>query len=95
MKAKVMWTPRARSDVKAIAAWISRTNPDNARDFVGRLRAGPEALAAHPLLGRVVPELGDDAVRELIVEGYRIVYRVASTQVQILTVFEGHRQLEP
>jgi addiction module RelE/StbE family toxin len=94
MKAKVLWTPRAVEDLKALASWISRNNPTNARAFIGRLRARPEALRLHPNLGRVVPELADSSIRELPWEGYRIVYRVVDRQVQVLTVFEGHKQLD-
>ena len=46
-----------------------------------------------PLAGRVVPERADQEVREVLVRNYRIVYRVHSDAIHVLTVFEGHRLL--
>jgi plasmid stabilization system protein ParE len=44
-----------------------------------------------PQVGRVVPELANQEVREVLVRNYRIVYRVHSDAIHVLTVFEGHR----
>jgi toxin ParE1/3/4 len=48
-----------------------------------------------PRLGRKVPELDRDDVREGIVGNYRIVYRIRPLTVEILRVFEGHMPLPP
>jgi plasmid stabilization system protein ParE len=48
-------------------------------------------LSAFPLSGRVVPELGQKTVREVIYGNYRIVYRVTEDAVQVLTVFHASR----
>jgi toxin ParE1/3/4 len=50
-----------------------------------------EGLETDPLSGRVVPEVGDDTVREVIHGNYRIVYRVRPDLVEIVTVFHGAR----
>jgi plasmid stabilization system protein ParE len=42
---------------------------------VHRLVAAVERLEAFPQSGRVVPERNDEAIREVIVRPYRIVYR--------------------
>jgi ABC-type uncharacterized transport system substrate-binding protein len=47
-----------------------------------------EGLETDPLSGRVVPEVGDDTVREVIHGNYRIVYRVRPDLVEIVTKFE-------
>ena len=51
-----------------------------------------EGLAKFPEMGRTVSELPDTGVREIIEGRYRIVYRLRPKGIQILTVFEGHRQ---
>jgi len=45
-----------------------------------------------PAMGRTVPELPGTGVREIIEGRYRIVYRIRAKGIQVLTVFEGHRQ---
>ncbi len=46
-----------------------------------------------PRAGRVVPELGLEEIREVFLGKYRIVYRLVEGGIEVLTVFEGHRQL--
>ncbi len=68
--------------------------PYYAELFVDRLIEATDKLEAHPRLGRKVPEADDrDDVRELIVQGYRIVYLLQPEQLQILTVIHGSRDL--
>ncbi|MCC5668610.1 type II toxin-antitoxin system RelE/ParE family toxin [Nostoc sp. CHAB 5784] len=44
--------------------------------------------------GRVVPEIAQEDIREIIFGNYRIVYLVSDDQVNILTVFHSSRQLK-
>lgn len=46
-----------------------------------------------PRIGRVVPEFDDPAIRELIVQKYRIIYRVTDHSVTIAAVIHGARLL--
>jgi len=45
-------------------------------------------------LGRVVPELANEDVREVIVGSYRVIYRIQQDQVHILTLHHGARLLD-
>ena len=44
-------------------------------------------------MGRLVPEANRDDVRELIFQGYRIIYRTKPYRVQIIAVIHGSRNL--
>ena len=50
---------------------------------------------AFPRSGRIVPEVGDPAIREILLGNYRIVYRIKSGAVEILAVHHGARLLDP
>jgi plasmid stabilization system protein ParE len=89
----IVWTERAELDLQAICDYIARDNPIAAARWVTRLVSAVERLGAMPRSGSRVPELGRDEIREIIMGGYRIVYRVSSTRVAVLTLFEGHRLL--
>jgi plasmid stabilization system protein ParE len=73
-----------------IGRFIARDKPGAARRWVEMLR---KRAAERPLAGRPVPELDREDLREVIVRGYRIVYRVSEDLVEVLAVFEGHRLL--
>ena len=90
---KLRWSDHARRDLLAIGRYIARDNPRAARGWIEQLRERARQAAEDPLMGRVVPELGRDDVREVFLRSYRIVYRVGEDAVDVLTVFEGHRLL--
>jgi plasmid stabilization system protein ParE len=90
---KVRWTHEALVRLVEIEEFISRDSPSRARSFVDQIIERAESLPARPRIGRVVPEVSNPNIRELIFKKHRIVYRVRKDVVEILTVFEGHRML--
>ncbi|MFQ5896960.1 MAG: type II toxin-antitoxin system RelE/ParE family toxin [Candidatus Methylomirabilia bacterium] len=48
-------------------------------------------LESFPRSGRVVLEVGDESLREIVHGSYRIVYRLKSGVVEVVTVFHGAR----
>ncbi|MCC5614966.1 type II toxin-antitoxin system RelE/ParE family toxin [Nostoc sp. CHAB 5836] len=92
--ALVSWTSQALTDVEAIGDFIARDAPSFAQVFVDRVFQSVERLQQFPLSGRVVPEIAQEDIREIIFGSYRIVYLVSDDQVNILTVFHSSRQLK-
>ena len=94
MSAKICFTESALGDLEGIRTWYSEQGVGDAgvrivADIVGRI----EYLAGHPDMGRVVPEFGQNALRELVHPPFRIVYRRDSGVVRIVRVWRGERQL--
>jgi plasmid stabilization system protein ParE len=77
----------------AIANYIAANNETAAREWVHRLRVQARRATRFPNSGRVVPEFERGDIREFILRNYRIVYLVGKTDLFVLTVFEGHRQI--
>ncbi len=86
---KVVWTDQALQKLYEIEDYIAQDSVDRAIKFIDKLVSRSEELENHPEMGRVVPELGDQRIREILEGNYRIVYRVLK-KIEILTVFEGH-----
>lgn len=51
------------------------------------------SLSAFGERGRIVPELGEPSVRELLVGRYRLIYEVGATDIVVLAVVHGARSL--
>lgn len=92
--AEVRWTTQAADDIDAIAEFIAKDSPTYASLFASRVIDSAESLRDHPQIGRIVPELGVPAIRELIVGNYRIIHRTTADLVEILTVVHGARLIE-
>lgn len=90
----VVWSREAAENLVEIEEFIARDSPERAVLFVDTLLDHAETiLTDNPKSGRVVPEIGNPGIRELIFRGYRIVYRLRGDDLVVLTVFEGHRLL--
>jgi len=60
---------------------------------VTRSDCAVEDLKDHPDFGRIVPEFGSPALRELIHPPFRIVYRRGGKRVQVVRVWRTERLL--
>jgi plasmid stabilization system protein ParE len=90
----IEWSHRARTDIRNLKAYIAKDSPYYARRFVERIFASVEKLAEFPKSGRAVPEAeGQNNVRELIYQGYRIIYLTRPERVFIVTILHGSRHL--
>jgi toxin ParE1/3/4 len=63
---QVVWAPQAIQDVEAIRAHVAHDSAHYADLVVERIVAAVERLMNHPRSGRIVPELGDESIREVI-----------------------------
>jgi len=73
---QVALSPSARRDLRDIVRYISLDSPERAVAFGQFLVSNVKRLADFPELGRVVPEFGDPAIREIVVRSYRVIYLV-------------------
>ncbi len=88
---KVVWTRKAYTRLAEIEDYIATDAPERACSFVSELIDRADTLAKFSEAGRLVPEDSERLRRELIHEGYRIIYRIEDNAVYILSVFEGSR----
>jgi len=89
--AEIKWTLQAIDDLEAISEFISRDSPNYARLFVNKVVNSIERLKKFPESGRILPELNQ--IRENLLGNYRVIYRVKSGVVEILTIYHSARIL--
>lgn len=89
---RIVWTHQAIQDVQAIRAYIGRDSARYAALVTEQIVEAINRLTNFPTSGRIVPELQDETLREVILGNFRIVYRVTRDEVQVLTVFHAARQ---
>ncbi len=90
---KIEWSDRSVYDLEDIHSYIAKDSKNNAGKFIDTLVGATQILESSPHIGRKVPELDNENIRELIHQNYRIVYTCLPDRIVIVTVFEGHRQL--
>lgn len=94
MAHRVTWSRRALQDLESIAAHIAADSPAYATIFVRKIVNQTRVLASFPRVGRKVPEFDREDTRELIVQSYRVIYRIQGEEVVVATVIHGRRVLQ-
>jgi toxin ParE1/3/4 len=90
---KVVWSESAIADLAAIQAFVARDSVHYANVLVGDILAAVEQLEHFPRSGRVVPERGDEAIRELVVGNLRVIHLVGESDICVLAVIHGARDM--
>ena len=93
----VKWTAPARDDVNEIIEYISETNIKYAVKILAGIEENVKKLDMYPQRHRIVPELekyGYLMYREIIVEYWKVIYKIENNYVYIMLVIDGRRNLE-
>jgi addiction module RelE/StbE family toxin len=91
---KVIWTDEAIADLRQIVARIAEDNPAAAVKTGEELIRKSLLLAEHPRMGRMLRESKRDALREIIVRPYRLIYEIddPSSTVRVRVLWHGARR---
>lgn len=90
----VNWTDPALNDLDSIFSFIAKEAPGYAQNFVLQIMQAVDRLQDFPKSGRSVPEAAREDIREVIFQGYRIIYWIIDEQrTDILATMHGSRDL--
>jgi len=87
----VVWAGPAKFDLRAIHDFIAADSRYYAKKVVQDILDRANILEAYPVIGRKVPEIDDESIREIFIHSYRILYEIKSDQVYIIGIIHGRR----
>jgi plasmid stabilization system protein ParE len=93
----IKWAAPAREDLDEIIEYIAHTNITYAVKVLDKIEIAVKNLDAFPKRGRIVPELekyGYVLYREIIVDYWRIMYKIEHDIVYIMAVIDARRNVE-
>ena len=81
-------------DLESIAEYIAKDSEYYARAVVTEIFSLSRSVSEFQLIGRVVPETGDESIRERFIYSYRFVYQVRPESILIVAVIHGKQLLD-
>ena len=87
----VKWTTPAKLDLKDIHDYIARDSKHYAQKVSQDIIEKSENLRHFPEIGRIVPEIDDPKIREILIYSYRLIYEVLPDGVQVLALIHSKR----
>jgi toxin ParE1/3/4 len=85
----VIWTAPAKDDLKKIYDYIAGDSKYYAKKVAQEFVDKSEQLVKLPRMGRIVPEVEDPNIRELIIYSYRLIYEISPKRIEILAIIHG------
>lgn len=86
---KIGWSTGAVSALLELREYVAHDSAERADELCARLIAGAGQLTKFPYSGPLFPE--DRAYRQLVVEGYRIVYMITEEEIRVTAVLPPGR----
>ena len=94
MAQKIRWSPRAALNLEEISEYIAKDSEVYATLFACKINAIIKSIPQFPKAGRIVPQYGNENIREKIYENYRIIYRIKGEFIEIVAICHGSKPLE-
>ena len=91
----ITWSIPARKDLRSIHQYISNDSQRYATRVVQDITEKVEVLLEAPRIGRRVPEIGEDRIREISMYSYRIIYEIVNNTIYIHGVIHKRRHFQP
>lgn len=88
---RVVWASASNVQLDEIVGHVAIDSVVAAGKVLDVILEAAASLSHFAERGRVVPEIGDRAVREIFVYSYRLIYEITSSEVRVLAVIHGAR----
>jgi toxin ParE1/3/4 len=92
---KVTWSPLAEQRALEAVDYIAQDRPQAAAAWLEELLERVARLDRFARRGRVVREIRLPAYREILHAPYRVIYRIDTSRVVMLTLRHGRRAWDP
>ena len=89
----VIWSESAKADLRSIHDFIAHDSGHYAKKVAQNIVEKTDVLNDLPRIGRIVPELGNELIREIILTPYRIVYELddSTEEIAVIRIWHGAR----
>ena len=91
---KITWAPQSKRRAGEYGEHIAQDNEEAAYAWLVGIFEEVERLKDFPEQGRVVPEIGRPDVREIFYMSHRIIYKIGSRRIRIVTIRHGRQLLD-
>lgn len=90
----VKWSLPAQLQLKHIHDFIALESSYYAKKVTEDIILRSAILDGFPRLGRVVPEMNQELIRELFIYSYRLIYQIKNADIEVLAVVHGRQDFQ-
>ena len=85
---KIVYSSLTKEQLHNIKEYISLDNKKNAIIFLSKIKNKIEILATYPYLGKINTTFNLDNIRDFVIFGYKIIYKINKESILILSIYK-------
>jgi len=83
---RIIYTTEAKKQLLQIKQYISQDNPPRAISYLKQIKTKIEILGKYPYIGKINATMDIHSIREFIVFGYKVIYKINEKSITILAI---------
>ncbi|WP_455756160.1 type II toxin-antitoxin system RelE/ParE family toxin [Sulfurimonas sp.] len=84
---KVNFSLDSKEFILELKNHISKDNPSRAKQYTLKLVSRIKDMLQHPYIGKVNTTFDEDTIREIILDGMKIIYKIYPNSIAILMIY--------
>ncbi|CAA6821295.1 MAG: Unknown protein [uncultured Sulfurovum sp.] len=85
---KIIYALEAKNQLLAIKEYIAIDNKNRAIQHLRQIKTKIELLGKYPYLGKVNATIDNERVREFVVMGYKVIYKINEKSITVLVIYK-------
>lgn len=85
---KIIYSIQAKKQLYSIKEYISLDSKENAIEYLSKIKNKIEILNSYPYIGKVNSTFNLDYIRDFVVFGYKIIYKINKENILILAIYK-------
>jgi len=85
---KIIYPREVKEQLLAIKEYISKDSNRNAARYLIKIKQKIELVSKFPFIGKINATMNVDYIRDYIVLGYKVIYKVNKKSITILAIYK-------
>ena len=88
---RISYSKNSQKELREIKNYISKFNPEDAKRFIKKLKNNIENIPNFPYKCRKSIYFDDENIRDMIIDGYTIIYEIKNDKIMVLNIFNKNK----
>jgi plasmid stabilization system protein ParE len=85
---QVIFSNDAKAYIVELKTHISKDNPIKAKQYTLKLVSRIKEMLSYPYIGKTNSTFDDETIREIVLDGMKIIYRIYPKSVAVLMIYK-------
>ena len=85
---KILYSQQVKEQLNSIKEYIAKDNKKIATQYLLKIKEKIELIGTYPYIGKINSTMNLDYIRDFIVYGYKVIYKINERSILILAIYK-------